>query len=80
VPWRKVGPRVRLSEDELNALPTGRVRTFDCGGVLVPMWKRDDGHWQVTQRRVPSYVLADLRSVERVRVPICGDRESPRQP
>jgi hypothetical protein len=60
-----VGPRVRLTADELDALPVKSARTFECGGVLLPMWKSGEGQWRITQRQVPGRVLADLYSVER---------------
>jgi hypothetical protein len=66
--WQNVGPRVRLADEALSALPVGTVRTFDCGGVLVAMEKRTDDYWQVRPRRVPSFLLAGLRSHERVKV------------
>jgi hypothetical protein len=66
--WQNVGPRVRLADEALSALPGGTVRTFDCGGVLVAMEKRADRFWQVRPRRVPPFLLAGLRSHERVKV------------
>jgi hypothetical protein len=66
--WVNRGASRRLSREALDALPADTVRTFDCGGVLVAMQKRADGEWQVTVRRVPSFVLAGMRSYERVKM------------
>jgi hypothetical protein len=68
--WRSVGPYARLSLEDLEALPPGRVRSFELDGVRVAAWKmREDGMWRVLSRRIPAKHLADALSVERVRVP-----------
>lgn len=65
--WENSGPHLRLTAEDLSAVPENTRRTFDCGGVLIAMYRRPDGYWQVTPRRVPPWVLSNLRSVERVR-------------